>query len=466
MIAPLIIAAVRLGICLVACIYYTAREQAAKAEAAKQQQAAAASQAVSSGAVASVPSAPIIDQAETCRRATVQDLVAAAHDGDCERLRVVLAAGVPVDAVLPNERVEGYTAAYAAVFAGNLQALKLLVEKGANINHTFTAICIDGQRTAGATMLMAASVKGHANIIRYLIQCGAIVNARTARGSADGDSALMSAAYAGEAACTRLLLEEHARGSLRSAASQPVASASAVGATAASGPAAEPYLPPAQSAPVMAAAAAATAAAPTPLAVAAEANRAFQCRQILGHGADVNERFGTTLPDGRTVVHGATALMAAARAGNSVVVGLLLERGADANAKRSDGAAALHLAAQSGHLGEEEALVQASDLARGMRAFAHRPAPFVAGVPPASSAHCPFLPHPPQTRSASCWTRERRWTQPPLAAALPCCWPARAAAATRPRWRHCWPAAPTPTLPPRRALRPFLQPALLARRAW
>ena len=59
-----------------------------------------------------------------------------------------------------------------AARSGNLEAVKLLVEAGANVNAA--------EKFRGQTALMLAAVENHAAIVQALIDAGAQVNARTA----------------------------------------------------------------------------------------------------------------------------------------------------------------------------------------------------------------------------------------------------------------------------------------------
>ena len=80
----------------------------------------------------------------------------------------------------------------------------------------------------------------------------------------------------------------------------------------------------------------------TPLHLAAHFGRAETMRLLLEHGADVQARSTNAMEN--------TPLHAAAAGGRTEAVGLLLDHRADANARQHGGWTALHSAAQSGNL--------------------------------------------------------------------------------------------------------------------
>jgi len=82
-------------------------------------------------------------------------------------------------------------------------------------------------------------------------------------------------------------------------------------------------------------------------------------RLLLENGADPNASVTKDfIVDGKSVFEGATSLMAAAYAGHEEVVKLLIEAGADVNAETKYGGTALMAASAEGHLGAAEFLAE------------------------------------------------------------------------------------------------------------
>src|SRR5262245_5367010 len=102
-----------------------------------------------------------------------KELYAAAKGGKVTRIRELLAAGVPVDAVKKGTEnlfgvVEGSgTALAAAAETGRVAAVQLLLEAGADVNAP------DGN---GATPLMQAAAPGHVEVVKALLAAGAKVD--------------------------------------------------------------------------------------------------------------------------------------------------------------------------------------------------------------------------------------------------------------------------------------------------
>jgi ankyrin repeat protein len=92
---------------------------------------------------------------------------------------------------------EGNRRAASALYPGQVDFVRFLVEKGASV---------DGSGKFGYTPLMAASVEDHAPIARYLVSVGAGVNARTQNGL----TALQYASGAGAAATVNVLIQNKA----------------------------------------------------------------------------------------------------------------------------------------------------------------------------------------------------------------------------------------------------------------
>lgn len=90
-------------------------------------------------------------------------LLAAALQGETEIMREALAAGASPDARQPVTK-DGWTALTCAVLSGKDQAVRLLLEAGAEVN----ALCPDG-----ATALHKACLWGHVSIAALLLAHGA-----------------------------------------------------------------------------------------------------------------------------------------------------------------------------------------------------------------------------------------------------------------------------------------------------
>src|SRR5277367_5591108 len=142
---------------------------------------------------------------------------------DEAKVRLLLAHGANVNA----RTVDGRSAIYQAASLGNsVPVLRLLLEKGANPNEkTLTGIMplmaasrgnldamrllieknadVSGKNAAGGTALMAAAATGRPEAIRMLLAKGADPNARTKR----NESALADAATAGNEEAVKLLLD-------------------------------------------------------------------------------------------------------------------------------------------------------------------------------------------------------------------------------------------------------------------
>lgn len=103
-------------------------------------------------------------------------LVYAAEDGDLEKVKYLLAKGVPVDAGNKNQ----VTALIGAAWEGHLEIVKYLIEKGADI---------EARDDFGGTALSHAASGGYTAIVRMLFEQGADIEVR----DNDGETALMQA---------------------------------------------------------------------------------------------------------------------------------------------------------------------------------------------------------------------------------------------------------------------------------
>jgi len=206
-------------------------------------------------------------------------LVWAVHD--LEKVKLLLKHGAKdLDAALLA----------AADIPGDTPVLKLLAEKGANLHYS----------QAGFTPLMAASRAGTLNAVRYLMDHGADVRARTK----SGYTALYAAAsWPGQAAVIQTLLEHGADANAEVEVSQPV-----------------PELF-------------------TPVLAAAMHGDADSLEWLLAKGGKVNRQGGN---------FGPTPLIMAATTASEATIRLLLRAGADAKTKDALGNSPLQWARRRG----------------------------------------------------------------------------------------------------------------------
>ena len=151
-------------------------------------------------------------------------LLRAVHDA--RKVRLLLNCGAPVEdpamvlaAMIPGSRkalelmlryggnanadVAGFTALMGAAFGGDLEAVGYLIEHGALVN---------ARTRKGFTALHAAAVSGNAGVMELLLSRGADPNARyeLPRGNGDIQTPTMAAAEQGHTQCLKLLLDRGA----------------------------------------------------------------------------------------------------------------------------------------------------------------------------------------------------------------------------------------------------------------
>ena len=113
------------------------------------------------------------------------ELFNAAESGELARVKLLTEKGADVNAVATGDvergaafEIEGGTALMMASGMGHLDIVKFLVEKGADVNAVATGDIEGGS----ATVLMIAAQGGHWDIVKFLIEKGADVNTANQEG--------------------------------------------------------------------------------------------------------------------------------------------------------------------------------------------------------------------------------------------------------------------------------------------
>jgi ankyrin repeat protein/outer membrane protein assembly factor BamB len=231
--------------------------------------------------------------------ASIESLEDALAVGSAEDVARFIRTRAEADRSLDKGRLviaEGTTPLILAASAGNLEAVRYLLGLGANVNRMERTVNKD-------SALMKASDKGHAEIVRLLLQARASVNAK----GDDNWTALYKAAWASHLEVARLLLDAGADANARTKHSGDSA-----------------------------------------LLVASCLGNVDMVKLLLERGANINGR-----DKDKT-----TPLMKAADNAQAAVVEVLLEAGADVTAKDAAGRTALDIArAASVVLNEKQELV-------------------------------------------------------------------------------------------------------------
>lgn len=128
---------------------------------------------------------------------TTEWLLLYAMQGDLLKVKSLLEQGVDVNAKAKIEGIE-LTALIVASKEGNLEIVKYLISKGANVNDKVIA-----GEIGGFTALMSASAAGHTEIVKYLILKGADINAK----ADNGRTALIIASQKGYLEVVKALAE-------------------------------------------------------------------------------------------------------------------------------------------------------------------------------------------------------------------------------------------------------------------
>jgi ankyrin repeat protein len=118
----------------------------------------------------------------------------AAYDGDVAGVRAALMAGTAVDLPVPDHAVPaGVTPLWLAAAAGHGEVVRILADRGADVNRRSLAF---------GTPVDIAARRGHVDAVRLLVDLGAAADA----GDAVGVTPLMRAAEAGEPETIEALL--------------------------------------------------------------------------------------------------------------------------------------------------------------------------------------------------------------------------------------------------------------------
>ena len=130
----------------------------------------------------------------TCSSNSGKALIDAAMDGNFEKVKLLIEKGADIDA----KDNDGVTALMYVSRAGDLEIAKYLVENGADVN---------AKDKEGWSVLMEASYEGHLKVVKYLIENGKVnVNSK----DDDGWNALMRASWRGYSEIVKYLVKNGA----------------------------------------------------------------------------------------------------------------------------------------------------------------------------------------------------------------------------------------------------------------
>ena len=242
--------------------------------------------------------------------ATELDLVEAAKSQNWQAVRTLLDLDNEDEGIDPTTaQADGVTALHWAAFWNNLDTLKLLIDRGANVN---------AENDYGATPLWCGCANRHPEVVARLLAAGANPNL----GLRAGESVLMRCVHTGEPSAVRTLLEHGADVN---------------------------YQEPSQGQTALMWAAATAYPNVTRVLLEFGANvdaRTVTVRQLHGTGMQ-----STTSPAGAEFFNagGFTPLLFSSRSGDHESTRLLLDAGADLHETGADGNTALVVAAMSGH---------------------------------------------------------------------------------------------------------------------
>uniref|UniRef100_UPI0037E827F7 ankyrin repeat domain-containing protein 50 n=1 Tax=Semicossyphus pulcher TaxID=241346 RepID=UPI0037E827F7 len=273
-------------------------------------------------------------------------LTLASRQGHVRVLSVILEwakSQEPETAVRMMEHVdnEGWTALRSAAWGGHSEAVKLLLDAGADV---------DGCDSEGRTALRAAAWGGHEEIVLTLLDYGAQVD----KADSKGRTPLIAAAYMGHHEAVEILLDHNAKVELADGDGRTALSVAALCVPTAAG---------VKGYGEVASLLLERGADPghrdhdgmTPLLLAAYEGNDDVVELLLEAGADVDETAG---PDGNvTAAAAVTPLLAAAAMGHMKTVSRLLFWGAAVDAIDCEGRTALCLAAARGSVEVVRALL-------------------------------------------------------------------------------------------------------------
>lgn len=105
---------------------------------------------------------------------SLEALREACQVGDVDMVELLLNSGIS-----PNTRETAkWTALHTAAYGGHLESVKLLVERGADVNARLYRIRRRSKRlTYGWMPLHSAALRGHVEVARYLLDGGVVVDA-------------------------------------------------------------------------------------------------------------------------------------------------------------------------------------------------------------------------------------------------------------------------------------------------
>jgi ankyrin len=267
----------------------------------------------------------------------------AAAEGNMEIISLLLARGVDVNARTSS----GLTPLFEAASYGKSEAMKLLLDNSAdcNVRRKISGYVQEAPEdrdypgfkigAAGTTPLMAAAWSGDAASVKVLLDQGMDVNVR----AADGKTALMAAVVSGDAQTVKLLLENGADAKVAENEGLTALTMVMMYREKQEADIVELLL--------------AQKANPncrdlygmTPLHMAVHFKKQVCVVSLLAHGADANARVSNG-PSGlmNGVEEGLIPLHMAVSNGATEMVQVLIARGADVNAKTKEGGTALTLA--------------------------------------------------------------------------------------------------------------------------
>ncbi len=251
-------------------------------------------------------------------------LMTVAHTGNVEAAKVLLAHGAKVDA---QESWHGETALMWAAAQKHPAMLRELIAHGADVNAVSTIVKWERQTTAeprekwlplgGFTPLMFAAREGCVACLPILADAGANLN----QTDPDGITPMVNAIINGHYDVARFLLDKGADPNLADKTGRAALYA-----------AVDAHTLPASN-------------RPSPNEADNESTSLDLVKAVLAHGGDVNTQLKTQQPyrtkvdrgNDTMLTTGTTPLLRAAKAGDVVVIALLLEKGADAKLATRNG---------------------------------------------------------------------------------------------------------------------------------